>query len=77
MTLDLGAERALVADPAARQARALQIFSEAGSYLEGHFVYTSGRHGRQYLEKFRVLERAEYTEPLCRMIAARCAGCGA
>jgi len=67
---DLGAERALIADRTDRQVRALELFSQSGAFLEGHFVYTSGLHGRQYLEKFRLLERAEYTEPLCRMIAA-------
>ena len=66
----LGAERRLVADRTAKQLRALELFSQSGAFLEGHFVYTSGRHGRQYLEKFRLLERAEYTEALCRMIAA-------
>ncbi|MFN2464853.1 MAG: orotate phosphoribosyltransferase [Candidatus Dormibacteria bacterium] len=66
----LSQERALVADPTARQVRALQLFAQSGAFLDGHFVYTSGRHGRQYLEKFRLLERAEYTEALCRMVAA-------
>jgi orotate phosphoribosyltransferase len=56
---------------------ALEIFREAGAFLEGHFVYTSGRHGNRYLEKFRVLERAAYAEPLCRMIADRFSGSGA
>lgn len=68
--LDLSMERRLVADHTDKQLRALELFSQSGAFLEGHFVYTSGRHGRQYLEKFRLLERAEYTEPLCRMIAA-------
>lgn len=63
-------ERRLVADRTDKQLRALELFSQSGAFLDGHFVYTSGRHGRQYLEKFRLLERAEYTEPLCRMIAA-------
>jgi orotate phosphoribosyltransferase len=67
---DLSEERDLVADRTSKQVRALELFSQSGAFLEGHFVYTSGRHGRQYLEKFRLLERAEYTEPLCRMIAA-------
>ncbi len=71
MTVDLAADAAVVADPEARQARALEIFRVSGAFLEGHFVYTSGRHGNKYLEKFRVLERAEFAEPLCRMIASR------
>ena len=70
MSVDLAADRELSADPTARQQRALAIFNTSGAFLQGHFVYTSGRHGNNYLEKFRVLERAEYAEPLCRMIAA-------
>ena len=68
--LDLSLERRLIANQADRQMRAIELFTQSGAFLEGHFVYTSGRHGRQYLEKFRLLERAEFTEPLCRMIAA-------
>jgi len=60
----------LTADETARQLRAMEIFKASDAFLEGHFVYTSGRHGTAYLEKFRILERAEYTEPLCRMIAS-------
>ncbi|HEV1997692.1 MAG TPA: orotate phosphoribosyltransferase [Candidatus Dormibacteraeota bacterium] len=75
--LDLSMERRLVADRTDKQLRALELFSQSGAFLEGHFVYTSGRHGRQYLEKFRLLERAEYTEPLCRMIAATFENSGA
>jgi orotate phosphoribosyltransferase len=67
---DLARERVLAADATARQARAMEIFKASGAFLEGHFVYTSGRHGSAYVEKFRVLERAESAEPLCRMIAA-------
>jgi orotate phosphoribosyltransferase len=68
--IHLGPEQALVADRTSKQIRALELFRQSGAFLDGHFVYTSGRHGRQYLEKFRLLERAEYTEPLCRMLAA-------
>lgn len=75
--LDLSADLSLLRDPAARQERALQIFRSAGAFLEGHFTYTSGRHGNRYLEKFRIFERAEHTEPLCRMIAANFSGSGA
>jgi orotate phosphoribosyltransferase len=57
--------------------RAEEIFRDSGAILDGHFVYTSGRHGKLYMEKFRILERAEYTEPLCRMIADNLAQSGA
>ncbi|GAC1332605.1 MAG: orotate phosphoribosyltransferase [Candidatus Dormibacteria bacterium] len=60
-----------------QQVRALQLFTDSGAFLEGHFVYTSGRHGRQYLEKFRLLERADHTEALCGMIAEAFAASGA
>lgn len=65
------------ADIEAGQRQAREIFERSGAILNGHFVYTSGRHGRVYMEKFRVLERAQFTEPLCRMIADRFAGSGA
>lgn len=74
--MDFGAERVLLADKTARQLRSLEIFKESEAFLEGHFTYTSGRHGRVYLEKFRILERAQHTEPLCRMIAANYADAG-
>jgi orotate phosphoribosyltransferase len=67
---DLAGDAVLAADRTSKQLRSLELFKEAGAFLEGHFTYTSGRHGNRYLEKFRLLERAEYTEPLCRMIAA-------
>jgi orotate phosphoribosyltransferase len=75
--VDLEAERRLVQDGPDRQLRALQLFTDSGAFLDGHFVYTSGRHGRQYLEKFRLLERADHTEALCRMIAAAFVDSGA
>ncbi|MDQ6883185.1 MAG: orotate phosphoribosyltransferase [Candidatus Dormibacteraeota bacterium] len=46
-----------------------QTFESAGAFLRGHFVYTSGRHGADYLEKFRILEDPAATEQLCAMIA--------
>jgi orotate phosphoribosyltransferase len=74
--IDLDAFRTLAADPTSRQLEALRIFQDSGAFLEGHFVYTSGRHGNRYLEKFRILERQEFTEPLCMMIAATYAESG-
>ena len=47
----------------------VQIFRDTGALLEGHFIYTSGRHGRQFLQAARVLQYPEYTEQLCRAIA--------
>lgn len=47
----------------------IQIFREAGALLEGHFQYTSGRHGRQFLQAARVLQFPEHTAALCGGIA--------
>ena len=46
-------------------------FELAGAFLRGHFVYTSGRHGADYLEKFRILEDPRATTELAAMIAGR------
>ena len=48
---------------------ALQAFEAAGAFLRGHFVYTSGGHGADYLEKFRILEDPKTTTALAAMIA--------
>jgi orotate phosphoribosyltransferase len=47
----------------------IQIFRDAGTILEGHFLLTSGLHSPVYWEKFRVLQYPQYTEKLCRLIA--------
>jgi orotate phosphoribosyltransferase len=51
--------------------RARRAFESAGAFLRGHFVYTSGRHGADYLEKFRILEDPAATVELAGMIAQR------
>src|SRR5205809_6340481 len=56
-------ERNLGADDARR------AFDAAGAFLRGHFVYTSGRHGADYFEKFRILEDPKATTQLAAMIA--------
>ena len=48
-----------------------RAFESAGAFLRGHFVYTSGRHGADYLEKFRILEAPKATAELAAMIAER------
>ena len=52
-----------------QQAAALAAFEAAGAFLRGHFGYTSGRHGADYLEKFRILEDPRASGALARMIA--------
>ncbi len=49
----------------------LDVFKATGALLEGHFLYTSGRHGRQFLQAARVLQYPEHNETLCTMLAAR------
>jgi orotate phosphoribosyltransferase len=56
-----------VSDPVA-------LFERSGALLRGHFTYTSGRHGAEYIEKFRLLEDPKATTALCGMIAAHFAG---
>src|SRR5438132_12828815 len=50
---------------------ARRAFESAGAFLRGHFVYASGRHGADYLEKFRILEDPSATTELATMIAGR------
>jgi orotate phosphoribosyltransferase len=47
------------------QEEILDIFKQAGAFLEGHFVLTSGLHSPHYVEKFRVLEYPNHTAVLC------------
>lgn len=49
----------------------IQTFQETGALLEGHFLYASGRHGRQFLQAARVLQYPDKTEALCRAMAGR------
>ena len=56
--------------------QALDLFKQAGAFLEGHFILTSGLHSPHYVEKFRVLEHPRITEQLCAQIAENFAGEG-
>jgi orotate phosphoribosyltransferase len=49
----------------------LAVFRETGGLLEGHFIYTSGRHGRQFLQAARVLQHPAHTEKLCAALGSR------
>ena len=51
--------------------RVIEIFREAGALLDGHFLYASGRHGRQFLQAARVCQYPTHTETLCRAMAQR------
>ena len=53
------------------EAQVLASFRKAGALLDGHFVYASGRHGRQFLQAARVLQYPDLAERLCAAIADR------
>jgi orotate phosphoribosyltransferase len=49
----------------------LDIFRATGALLEGHFLYTSGRHGAHFVQASRVLQFPNYTERLCKAMAEK------
>jgi orotate phosphoribosyltransferase len=49
----------------------LRLLEKTGAVLHGHFLLTSGLHSPMYVEKFQVLQYPEYTEALCKELAAR------
>jgi orotate phosphoribosyltransferase len=52
------------------QEQILHLLKETNALLEGHFRLTSGLHSPRYIEKFRLLERPDVTEQLCKELAA-------
>lgn len=49
----------------------LSIFKAARGLLEGHFILTSGRHSRSFLQKAFVFMDPTATEALCKALAAK------
>ena len=49
----------------------LHLLEETKAVLHGHFLLTSGLHSPMYVEKCNERQHPEYTESLCREIAAR------
>ena len=47
----------------------LEKFEQAGAYLRGHFLLTSGRHSEVYFEKFMLLQFPDIMEELCARLA--------
>ncbi|NLJ37885.1 MAG: orotate phosphoribosyltransferase [Candidatus Atribacteria bacterium] len=47
-----------------REQEILQLFREAGAFLEGHFLLSSGLHSPFYIEKFKLLQQPKYVELL-------------
>ena len=51
------------------QERAEEIFKETNVLQEGHFLFTSGRHGSTYMQCARILEYPNYTVELSTYLA--------
>jgi orotate phosphoribosyltransferase len=49
----------------------LDTFKAAGGLLEGHFILTSGRHSRTFLQKAFVFMDPPATEALCKALAEK------
>ncbi|TCS80053.1 orotate phosphoribosyltransferase [Pectinatus cerevisiiphilus] len=47
------------------------LLLKTNAIMKGHFLLTSGLHSPMYVEKFNVLQHPEYTEALCKELAAR------
>jgi orotate phosphoribosyltransferase len=48
--------------------KVLKILTECDALLEGHFSYTSGRHGKLYFEKIKVARRPDLVMELGSMM---------
>ena len=46
-----------------------EILVKSEALLEGHFLYTSGRHGDKYMQCAKVLQYPEYAEYLAKVMA--------
>jgi len=46
-----------------------EIYRDAGAYLEGHFLLSSGKHSQFYLQSAKVLEDPRTSELLARKLA--------
>ncbi|MFD2235957.1 orotate phosphoribosyltransferase [Aureimonas populi] len=49
----------------------IDIFRQAGAFLEGHFILTSGLRSPVFLQKARVFMHPPLTERLCKAMAER------
>ena len=61
-------------DSLSRETR--EILAGCDALLEGHFRYTSGRHGSVYFEKIRVAQHPELVMRLAELMERRLAGLG-
>lgn len=46
-----------------------EIYRDAGAYLEGHFLLSSGKHSQFYLQSAKVLEDTKVSELLAKELA--------
>ncbi|MBE5781355.1 MAG: orotate phosphoribosyltransferase [Clostridiales bacterium] len=51
--------------------RILEIFKETGVMLDGHFLYTSGRHGDKYMQCAQLFRFPHYTDEILTDLAKR------
>ncbi len=50
--------------------RVLELLRRTGAFItQGHFVYTSGKHGSDYINKDALYVHTHYTAELCKYIA--------
>ncbi len=56
-----------------KKEKVLSILSECDALLEGHFRYTSGKHGKLYFEKIKVARRPDLVMKLGKMTAEQMA----
>lgn len=54
-----------------KREKVLSILTECSALLEGHFKYTSGRHGKLYFEKIKVARRPDLVMELGKMTASQ------
>jgi orotate phosphoribosyltransferase len=52
------------------ESRVREILTSCNALLEGHFRYTSGRHGREYFEKIRIVQQPDRVMELGEMLAS-------
>lgn len=53
----------------------VETLRSIGAIEDGHFVYISGAHGSQYINKDVLLQHPHVTSQLCRALAERFANC--
>ncbi|MDR2648144.1 MAG: orotate phosphoribosyltransferase [Clostridiales bacterium] len=53
-----------------------EILKETGALLNGHFLLSSGRHGNQYMQCAKILQRPRYAAEMTEPLAGAFAGDG-